>query len=476
MLKCHKIGFRILIPFLILLFSIITCLNTLSIIDNNLTNTNRNLEEIKYKETLKVSSDKELYRIWGLNSIDSRYVGRSVAHDSDGNYYMVGDSYSASSDDVAFLVKYDNNGNLQWNKIWSGEGGYPECEDVAVDSSDNIYVTGTIKKGGVYVINTLKFSKTGVLEWNSTVGGGIEVMGMGIAIGHDNYLYVTGFNYTASDTSIVLVKYHMTTGNIEDLRSYEGYGSSNSRGYGIAIDLSNNIYICGKNSSGPPTNEIILLKLNSTMDLNWSRSWINPYLGLHINQGYSVAVDSNGEIYIVGLYEAYDHAPASYHDGIFLKYNDTGGLIFEKILHNQYNNTGLSDIYINQDDVYICGFEGKDYDDEDSIVLRYNTTGDLKEKKYWGGNDDDSSWGITVRNPSEIVIVGRTESYTDGSIQDAFILKYYNYTAGVSPSGDDDDDDDDSKDGIIPGYDISLIIILITFISSISLYKKMKNK
>ncbi len=473
-MKCQKIGFRILIPFLILLFSIITCLNTLSIIDNNLTNTNRNLEEIKYKETLKVSSDKELYRIWGLNSIDSRYMGRSVAHDSDGNYYMVGDSYSTSSDDVAFLIKYDNDGNLQWNKIWSGEGGYPECEDVAVDSSDNIYVTGTIKKGGVYVINTLKFSKNGDLMWNSSVGGGIESMGMGIALGNDNYVYVTGFNYTGvGDTPIVLVKYNMTSGNIEDLRSYEGYGSSNSRGYDITIDLSNNIYICGTNSSVPPAIDILLLKLNSTMDLNWSKSWKNPEVDAFTSVG-GVAVDSNGEIYIVGFYEAHEsYFPYSFTDRFFLKYSDTGVLIFQDIFQNQYNNTGLSDIYLFQNELYICGFEGKDYDEEDAILLIYNTTGDLKEKKYWGGNDDDSSWGITVRNPSEIVIVGRTESYTDGSLQDAFILKYYS-TGTVLPSGDDDDDDDD-KDVIIPGYDIYLIIILITFISSISLCKKLKK-
>ncbi len=469
-MKFNKINFRIVILFFILLFSIITCLNTFSIIDSNLTN--RNLEEIKHKETLGLSSNKELYRIWGFNSIDSRDMGRSVAYDSVGNYYMVGDSNIAGSDDIAFLVKYDNDGNYQWNKIWSGEGGYPECEDVAVDSSDNIYVTGTIKKDGVYTINTLKFSKTGDLKWNSSVGGGFESYGMGIAIGHDNYVYVTGFNYTGGD--IVLVKYNMTTGEIEDLISYSAYGSSNSKGYDIAIDLSNNIYICGTNSSGlpSPSIDIYLLKLNSTMDLNWSRSWKSPNAGDFLSVG-GVAVDSHGEIYIVGFYEAHEsYFPYSFTDRFFLKYSDTGDLIFQDIFQNQYNNTGLSDIYLFQNELYICGFEGKDYDDEDAILLIYNTTGDLKEKKYWGGNDDDSSWGITVRNPSEIVIVGRTESYTDGSLQDAFILKYYS-TGTVLPSGDDDDDDD--KDVIIPGYDIYLIIILITFISSISLCKKLKK-
>ncbi|TFG21354.1 MAG: hypothetical protein EU529_13720 [Promethearchaeota archaeon] len=420
-MKFRRKIFKIVIPFIVFLFGITTCLNTFSIIDNNATN--RNLKDIKYKETPASATNSIWYRVWGYNKTDSWDMGTSVAYDSVGNYYMVG--RSSNSRDAAFLVKYDNSGNYKWNRTWHGEG-WPEANDVTVDSSDNIYVTGSIKKDGVYVINTLKFNKTGGLKWNSTAGADYECIGDGIAIGPDNYVYVAGANYTlVGPDYVVLLKYNMTTGNIVDLRSYSGVGSTSGMGKDIAIDSSKNIYIVGTNQSGGIPNEILLLKINSTMDLNWSRSWKNPYKGLHVNQGYGVDVDSNGDIYIVGLYEAYDYFPPYYyHDGVFLKYNETGHLLWEKILHNQYNNTGLGDIYIYQDRIYICGFQG-DYDDDDVLVLEYNTTGGLINKTSWGGTADDSGWGITVRNPSDIVIVGRTSSYASGFPADAFILKYY---------------------------------------------------
>lgn len=94
-------------------------------------------------------------------------------------------------------------------------------------------------------------------------------------------------------------------------------------------------------------------------------------------------------------------------------------------------------------------------------------------KTSWGGTADDSGWGITVRNPSDIVIVGRTSSYASGFPADAFILKYYNAYPAI-PSGDDDDDDD-GEDGIIPSYDIYLILILTTCISLIYYHKKLKK-
>ena len=134
----------------------------------------------------------------------------------------------------------------------------------------------------------------------------------------------------------------------------------------------------------------------------------------------------------------------------------------------------MSDIYIYQNRIYISGFQG-DYDDDDVLVLGYNTAGDLISKTFWGGSADDSSWGITVRNPSEIVIVGRTSSYATGFEADAFISKYF--TAGA-PSGDDDDngDDDDSDDDDESTIPFGNTYLIFTFIAIFSLIVIMKRK
>src|SRR5690606_37228976 len=55
--------------------------------------------------------------------------------------------------DYAFLVKYDAAGNLQWAKNL-GKTARDAAYDIAVDSMDNLYVTGTFNYMGVFGTDT----------------------------------------------------------------------------------------------------------------------------------------------------------------------------------------------------------------------------------------------------------------------------------------------------------------------------------
>ena len=76
--------------------------------------------------------------------------GRGVAVDSSDNIYVTGwtrgklDTYSGGDD--TFLVKYNSSGTKQWTRQFGAPSGDIGI-GVAVDSSGNIYVTGNTDGG-----------------------------------------------------------------------------------------------------------------------------------------------------------------------------------------------------------------------------------------------------------------------------------------------------------------------------------------
>ncbi|MFX1504280.1 MAG: SBBP repeat-containing protein, partial [Promethearchaeota archaeon] len=83
-----------------------------------------------------------------------------VAIDSLDNIYLTGATSKGEGDLNIVLVKYNSAGALQWNHTW---GGIYEDESsgIAIDSSNNIYVSGTTKNFGAvnYDMLLLKFNK-----------------------------------------------------------------------------------------------------------------------------------------------------------------------------------------------------------------------------------------------------------------------------------------------------------------------------
>ncbi|HQN74235.1 MAG TPA: SBBP repeat-containing protein, partial [bacterium] len=101
---------------------------------------------------------KEWTKQWGTSSGD---YAQSVAVNSSGNIFVTG--YTAGSLDGntnagggdIFLTKWNSDGTKQWTKQW-GTSSDESGRSVAVDSSGNIFVTG---------------STQGSLDGNTSAGG-----------------------------------------------------------------------------------------------------------------------------------------------------------------------------------------------------------------------------------------------------------------------------------------------------------------
>jgi len=108
------------------------------------------------------------------------------------------------------LVKYDSSGVQQWNRTWGGiDRDYGVVP--AVDSSDNVYVSGGTDSfgAGSWDAVLVKYDSSGVQQWYRTWGGSNEDNGRGVAVDSSDNVYLAGrtFNFGAGSSDMYLVKY-----------------------------------------------------------------------------------------------------------------------------------------------------------------------------------------------------------------------------------------------------------------------------
>ena len=287
------------------------------------------------------SDGKHLWsKRFGGNDYDYSY---SVSVDSSGNVYITGYFRSSTIDfggglltnagnsDI-FLAKFDRNGNYLWSKRF-GESDYDEGHSVSVDSSGNVYITGyfrssTIDFGGGVLTNAgnsdiflARFDSNGNHLWSKRFGGSDYDEGNSVSVDiSGNVVYITGYFSSstidfgggvltnAGGQDIFLAKFD-SNGNHKWSKRFGG--SNWDVGHSVSVDSSGNVYITGyfRNSTidfggGSLTNtgenDIFLARFDS----NGNHLWSKRFGGSSDDYGYSISVDSSGNLYGTGYFHS----------------------------------------------------------------------------------------------------------------------------------------------------------------------------
>lgn len=214
-------------------------------------------------------------------------IPAGIACDSIGRIYLTGyttnmttmDGVAVNGTNDAFLIQFDANGNKAWTKLTGAIGKDTRSNGITTDSSGNIYLTGStngsiddqIKSGGVLDLLIIKFDSSGNRVWTRQVGftgnpfavSNKTSTGMGVKVGKDQELYVTGFtngnldNQTHSDPTsdrknLFLTKYDFNGTKVwTSIAGQKGYISES---YSITTDPQGHPYLTGY-TNGPLNGE-----------------------------------------------------------------------------------------------------------------------------------------------------------------------------------------------------------------------------
>jgi len=393
-------------------------------------------------------------RKWGGQDVE---IGYGAAIDSSDNIYFTGTSYSFGPGDSAIvLLKYDDSGSLLWNITWGGSS-YDLSYGVTVDSLDNIYLageTGSFGAGGVDMV-LVKYDSSGEQLWNRTWGGSAMLnvdKGWGVEVDSLENVYLVGVsnNFGAGEEDIILVKYDSY--GIQLWNRTWG-GSLSDFGYAIAIDSLDYIYLVGTTfSSGAGEEDIILVKYDSSGTPLWDRTWGGGLSDI----GYGIAIDSTGNIYLTGITNSFG---TGMDDMVLVRFDNSGTQLWNRTWGGNSFDSGSDIVIDSAGNVYVLGSTKSFSIEPDILLVKYNNSGTELWNHTWGGDNREICTCGAMDSSGNIYLGGHSDTYT--SFSNMLLVRFgYKEEKGA---------------GAIFSYNLLIIISLIGLITTIYLKKKYKK-
>lgn len=328
-------------------------------------------------------------------------TGYGVAVDSSGNVYVAGGTASqgAGSTDV-LLTKYSSSGVIQWQRSLGGTA-LDIARGIALDSSANIYIAGYTASQGPASNNVLiaKYDTSGAIQWQRSLGAAASDLGLAIALDSSSNVYVAGTTASqgAGIEDMLLTKYD-SSGSIQWQRSLGGTGQE--IGYGLAVNASGDSYVVGIETSQGTGGELMLAKYNTSGTIQWQRR----LGGSSSEAGYGVALDSSGDVYITGHTNSQG---AGSNEALIAKYNSSGTIQWQRSLGGSGADFGHGIAVDASGGVYIAGqTTSQGAGGVDILLAKYNTSGTIQWQRVIGNANDSIGNGITIDNAGAVYVTG----------------------------------------------------------------------
>ena len=395
---------------------------------------------------------------------------KKIAVDSSGNVYIVFSRYIVGSGAYdAIIAKYDTSGTYKWQrKFGNFANGRDEYGNgIAVDSSSNVYITGSTYNGTNDDILIAKYDTLGTIQWQRTLASAGGDTGFGIAVDSSGTnVYITGYidsidskiliarlpadgsivnptytgklklihsasslsdaagDFTASTPSPLLTDSAGTLDSFKcDLYSNDpglthsltynkpiqvqllNGGGAEDIAYKIAVDSYGNYYVTGYNG----TYQIVTIKFNSSGNIVWQRRLNNGSKAIGAD---AITVDSSGNVYVVG-----GSVSSIWSDPLIIKYSPSGTLLWK------FNVNPLSGSYNNYSFQVVVDSFGKVYAihelESNITIVKYDDSGgSVWQRKLSDTQISSVEGGVAIDSSGNVYITGTTAT------DDILIAKY----------------------------------------------------
>ena len=328
-------------------------------------------------------------------------VGRSVAVAPDGSVYVCGytNSVGAGEQDF-FLVKFSNSGTVQWQRTLGGSGddyGW----SVAVASDGSVYVCGYTNSTGAGNNDFLlaKFSSSGTVQWQRTLGGSGDDCGKSVAVAPDGSVYVCGYTRSAGagEEDLLLAKFS-SSGTVQWQKTFGSQYGDEGRSVVVAPDGS--VYVCGSTYGD---SDFLFAKFSSSGTVQWEKALGRGNYTYEF--GYSVAVAPDGSVYVCGT---------STHDmDLFLaKFSSSGTMQWQTALDGGHSDKGYSVAVAPDGSVYVCGYTYPPNGDRGYVLLfaKFSSSGTVQWQKTIDSWSYDYGYSVAVAPDGSVYVCGAVSS------------------------------------------------------------------
>lgn len=349
--------------------------------------------------------------------------------DASGNVYVTGIGLGASGNFDYVTIKYDAVGAQVWRMEYNGPGNsLDEAHAITVDGSGNVYVTGWSYGGAGtgYDYGTVKYNSAGVQQWASrytNVAGGTDEA-WGIGVDNAGNVFVTGTSDGAGSNSAATTVRYNSAGVQQFANRFEGAGGNIDAGFAIFVDaVTGDSYITGYTYiSAAADFNFITIKYNLAGVQQWATQFNSP--DANYDEARAIAVDASGNVYVTGYSQTLVLTNYNYST---VKYNSAGVQQWAM----QYEGTGADYDRANAitldatGNVYVTGKSvGVGSAAEDAFTIKYNNAGATQWTARYNGpaNGYDEGKSIAVDATGNVYITGY--SFTAGANNDYMTIKY----------------------------------------------------
>ena len=336
-----------------------------------------------------------------------------IAVDSYGNVYVAG----ISGGDY-ITIKYGPRSNQLWVAKREGPPAYavePACwlynePNIALDSHDNVYVTGTTRDG----YYTVKYNTNGRLLWTAKYGRPAKYnydIARDIAVDNLGNVYVTG----TSRSDYATVKYD-TDGKEMWVAIYDGPAHESDEVNAMTVDEIGNVYITGSSTYMTTNNSYNYREYcdyaTIKYDTNGNQMWVSRF---HVSENDArasdISLDNSGNTYVTGQIEG-----IYMQNIVTVKYDRNGNELWSVPYHTEDSRINVSRRVVIDDsgNLYIVGYSTPNWKssgpdaEPDFVTMKYNSDGSqIWAIKYEGPNNtDDWVRNMTIDSSSNIYITG----------------------------------------------------------------------
>lgn len=395
------------------------------------------LGEVEWIKTFGGSGEETAQAI--ISTIDGGYAVLGFTNSTDGDM----DGKSIPVNDY-WLLKFDAQGSLQWNKTYGGskddrgqslvqtkDGGFALTGYAMSDDGD-----GSVNNG-FHDNWVIKVDSQGELEWERSFGFSGHDHSYDIIEVQDGSLFFTGFlditsaradgntEKNGSRTRHGVGEFWATKIDASGELQWRGYfgGTNNDRSHAVVQSDDGGFVMTGFSESNDfdisntqGSYDFWMVKLDPNGNLLWERS----FGGSGIEISYDIAKTQDGGYVITGNTFSTDGDVSKANgasDIWMVKVDATGTLVWERTYGGSDFDAAQAVIASKNGGYFIVGnskSSDKDtnanYGENDIWLLKTDDVGDLVWQKSFGGTGLDFAFDIVEHPDGSIVLVGETSS------------------------------------------------------------------